>query len=650
MTTKTKLTQLLIVMFMFGGLYAQDYKFGRVSKEELMEKQYPTDSSAQAAYLYKKRISYYRYDKGVGLRLITEIHNRIKIYSKDGFDFATETIDLYGSGGTDEKATSIKGYTYSLEGDEIVETKLDKGSIFRTQQSKNYDQVKFTMPNVKEGSVVEYQYKIISPYVQTIDDFVFQHSIPVRKLEAKMRILEYFKFNKRAKGFLALNPVTSSAMDHSLDINATEVAFDMDNIPALREEKFVTNIDNYRSGMKFEIVSLEIPGSMHEVYSKTWDDVVRTIYQSGSFGDELKRTGYFEDELDALLATTSDEVARIQKVLTFVKQKVKWNSYLGFASDEGTRKAYKEGTGNSADINLMLVSMLNHANITAHPVLVSTRDHGIPLFPTLEGFNYVIAAVKVGDGYHLLDATNVFSTFNVIPTRALNWYGRMVSEGGNSEVIDLMPKQKSMDAVMMNVSLNEDGSVEAKLRQQYTHNNAYVFRNVYNKGTEEAYLEELEKEHGDIEISDFTLENNLNLGKPVQQEYQFYKEDAYESIAGKLYVTPMFHLAQIENPFKSERREFPIDYGYPWEDKYMVTINIPDGYTVEYLPEPISLVLPEGLGKFTYNISASGSHISLRVEMEMNTPIFPPQYYQNLKELYRQVVEKESEKVILVKT
>ena len=649
MTAKTKLTQLLIMMFVFGGSYAQDYKFGRVSKEELMEKQYPTDSSAQAAYLYKKRISYYRYDKGVGLRLITEIHNRIKIYTKDGFDFATETIDLYSSSGADENATGIKGYTYSLEGDKIVESKLEKGSIFKTQQSKNYDQVKFTMPNVKEGSVVEYQYKIVSPFVQTIDEFVFQHSIPIKKLEAKLRILEYFRFNKRTKGFLMINPKTEVIADHSLGIDVTQMTFNMDDIPALREEKFVTNIENYRAGMKFEIVSLEIPGSLHEVYSKTWDDVVRTIYESGSFGNELKRTGYFEEELDALLATTSDEVARIQKVLSFVKQKVKWNSYLGFASDEGTRKAYKEGTGNSADINLMLVSMLNHANIKAHPVLVSTRDHGIPIFPTLEGFNYVVAAVKVGGGYHLLDATNVFSTFNVLPTRALNWYGRMVSEGGNSEVIDLMPKQKSMDAVMMNVSLNEDGSVDAKLRQQYTHNNAYVFRNFYNKGTEEAYLEELEKEQGDIEISDYTLENNLNLGKPIQQEYQFYKEDGYEAIAGKLYVTPMFHLAQKESPFKSEKREFPIDYGYPWQDRYMITINIPDGYTVEHLPEPISLVLPEGLGKFTYNISTSGAHISLRVEMEMNTPIFPPQYYQNLRELYRQVVEKESEKVILVK-
>lgn len=649
MTAKTKLVQLLIVLFFFGSVHAQDYKFGKVSEEEVLEKQHPTDSSASAAYLFKKRNSYYRYDKGVGLRLITEVHNRIKIYSKDGFDYASEAINLYETSGADERVGGLKGYTYTMDDGEMVETKLDKESIFDTQVSKNHKQVKFTMPNVKEGSVVEYQYKITSPFVQSIDEFVFQHAIPVKKLVAKMRILEYFKFNQRTKGFLIIDSNTNVVTDHSLGINVTEVAFDMADIPALKEERFVTNMDNYRSGVKFEIVSLEIPGSLYEVYAKTWDDVVRTIYESSSFGEELKRTNYFEEELDALLATTSDEVARMFIVLNFVKQKVKWNTYLGFGSDEGTRKAYKEGTGNSADINLMLVSMLNHANVKAYPVLVSTRDNGIPIFPTLEGFNYVVAAAKVGETYQLLDATNAFSTVNVLPTRALNWFGRIVSEGGTSEVIDLMPKHKSMDAVMMSVSLNEDGSIEAKLRQQYTNNNAFVFRNQYNKGTEEAFLDELEKEQGDIEINDYKLDNNLDLGKPIVQTYDFYKEDAFEAIAGKIYVSPLFHLAVQENPFKSESREYPIDYGFPWEDKHIVTIQIPQGYKVEHLPEPISLALPEGLGKFTYNISATNNQISLRVEMEVNASIFPPHYYQNLKELYRQVVEKEAEKVVLVK-
>ena len=74
-----------------------------------------------------------------------------------------------------------------------------------------------------------------------------------------------------------------------------------------------------------------------------------------------------------------------------------------------------------------------------------------------------------------------------------------------------------------------------------------------------------------------------------------------------------------------------------------------EGYKVEHLPEPISMVLPESLGKFTYNISSMQDKISVRVEIEMNTPVYPPHYYLNLKEFYRQVVEKESEKIILAK-
>ncbi len=650
MNLRIKPIHLIVALLALGITNAQDYKFGKVSMEELQEKVYPGDSSASAAYLLKKRTSYYSYNKSIGLRLITEVHNRIKIYDKDGFDYASEIINLYESGSSDEGVSSVKGYTYTLEDGEIVETKLDKKDIFKTEQSKNLNQVKFTMPNVKEGSVVEYEYKITSPFVQSIDEFVFQHGIPIKKLEAEMRILEYFKFNQRSKGFLAFRPTVREFTDHTIGTKVTELTFDLENIPALKDEIFVSNIANYRAGVKFEIVSLEVPGSVYESYSKTWEDVVKTIYQSSSFGDELKRKNYFEEELDAVLADTSDPYTRMGKVLSFVKQKVKWNSYLGVGSDEGTRKAYKEGVGNSADINLMLISMLNHANVKAYPVLVSTRDHGVPIFPTLQGFNYVVAAAKIEDRYYLLDATNSFTAIDVLPTRALNWFGRIISEDGNSDIIDLMPKEKSMDIVMMNVDLTDDGAITAKFRQQFTNNNAFLFRNLYNGGTEESYLSDLEKENGDVEIDGYELKNNFEFDKPIIQDYEFYKEDAYETIGGKIYFSPLFHFAVQENPFKTEKREFPVDYGFPWEDRHMITINIPEGYKVEHLPEPISMVLPENLGKFTYNISTVQDKISVRVEIEMNTPVFPPQYYQNLKEFYRQVVEKESEKIILAKT
>ncbi|WP_420602645.1 transglutaminase domain-containing protein [Flagellimonas sp.] len=639
----------ILLLIVAGNLKAQDYKFGKVSKEELQETVYAKDSSAVAAYLYKKRSSYHRYIKGQGLELITEVHKRIKIYNTEGFDFATETINLYQGSGDEEKASSIKGYTYTLENGEVVKTKLSKDGVFKSKYSKNTNQVKFTMPNVKAGSVVEFEYKISSPYVQNIDEFIFQHSIPIKKLDASMKILEYFKFNQRQKGFLPLIPKIEKIRDHTLDASITQTSFNLTDVPALKEESFVSSIKNFRSGVKFEIVSLEIPGSIHRVYSKTWDDVVETIYNSSSFGDELNKEKYFKEELDVVLQGVSDPEERIKRVLTFVKQKVKWNSYKGFSAYEGVRKAYKEGTGNSADINLMLVAMLKYARITAHPVLVSTRDHGVPLFPTLNGYNYVVAAAKIGSEYFLLDATSVYSTLDVLPTRALNWYGRMVSEDGNSIEMDLMPKKKSLDAVMMNVDLHEDGSFDAQYRQQYTNNNAMLYRNMYNKGTEDSFLEELEKKQGDIEISDFDLKNNADLDKPIVQSYNIFKEDAFESIAGKLYFSPMFHLCTTENPFKSEKREYPIDYGFPWEDKYIITIKIPEGYKVESLPAPMAIALPDNMGSFKYNLSSNNNTVNLRASISVNTAIMPALYYDGLKEFYRQLVEKESEKVVLSK-
>lgn len=638
------------LLLIFGSyIQAQEIKFGKVSNEELLESTYQKDSSASAAYLLKKRKSYYTYSKLQGLFLVTEIHERIKIYDKNGFDHASKSINLYKSRTAHESVSTIKGYSYNYVGGKIEKTKLAKSGIFKSEYSKNQDLVKFTMPNVKEGSIVEYEYRITSPFTQSIDEFVFQHDIPIRQLEAEVRILEYFKYNQRQKGFLPLKPETKIKRDATLGINVSEITFDLKDVPALREEKYVSNIENFRSGAQFEIVSLEIPGSTYDVYSKSWEDVVETIYDSNSFGDELKETRYFKKDLDSLLLKEDSQKEKISKILAFVKSKVKWNSFTGVGTYEGVKKAYEEGTGNSADINLMLISMLQYAKISAHPVLLSTRDNGIPLFPTLKGFNYVVAAIKLGENYHLLDASDLYSTLDVLPSRALNWLGRIISEEGNSETIDLMPKNKSMNIVMMNVSLNEDGSIDAKFRENLSHNSAMVFRNNYNKGTQDSFVKNLEKDKGDIEVTRYTLKNNLNLDKPVIQEYDFTKEDALETIVNKIYFAPMFNLCVKENPFKSEKRNYPIDYGYPWEDKYFINIAIPEGYQVESLPESTSVQLPDNMGLFKYIIKANEKFVNLTVTVSSETAIVGSQHYDSLKEFYKLLVQKETEKVVLSK-
>ncbi|WP_437398938.1 transglutaminase domain-containing protein [Flagellimonas lutimaris] len=667
---KPKLILLFLIVVQIG--YASDFKFGKVSKDEVAAKQHVTYPEANAAILYKKEWVRFNYQYETGWSQVREVHYRIKIYKKEGFDWATLQVPLYVASSDKEDIGAIKGYTFNMENGKVVSQKLKNDGVFIEEVNKYRNKASITMPEVREGSVLDIEYKITSPIYWHIDEFKFQYDIPVDQVEARLDIPEYFIFKKYGRGTHPINfdqskknrsmSVSYRSPDESgrlakttrktgsLDFSENVYNIAASNIPALLDEKYTSNINNFRTSMKFELASTRFPNSPYKNYSLTWEDVAKSIYDYDDFGNELNKDNYFDDEVDQLISSLSTDTEKAIAIFQYVKSKMNWDGYTGVGCSQGVRKAYKEGVGNVAEINLMLTSMFRYAGLDANPVLVSTRSHGIPIFPTRNGFNYVVAGLQTQNDFVLFDATDKNAIPDILPMRALNWFGRLIRDDGSSSQVNLMPKTKSLDAIMMVVDLNEDGSIKGKYRQQYTANNAFAFRNNYTSGSEDSYLDELEKKYIDLEISNFDLKNAENAFKPVIQSYEFEKEGGYENIGGKLYISPLFHLTTRENPFKMEKREFPIDYGYPWQDKYIISINIPAGYVIESIPEPIAVALPENLGQFRFNISASHDVISARVETVLNSPLIPAHYYADLKEFYRHIIEKESEKIILSKS
>src|SRR5690606_6913115 len=99
----------------------------------------------------------------------------------------------------------------------------------------------------------------------------------------------------------------------------------------------------------------------------------------------------------AILAGIEDDSKKMDLIFNYVRKKVKWNNILGYSTDFGVKEAYNEGVGNVADINLMLIAMLRYAKLNADPMLISTRSNDIPLYPSTSAFNYVVAAVQMGN-------------------------------------------------------------------------------------------------------------------------------------------------------------------------------------------------------------------------------------------------------------
>jgi hypothetical protein len=670
MTLKNTLI-IAFTSFTIFTINAQKFEMGKVTIAELEEKEHPKDPSAVAAVLFKKGQTKFDYSQSDGFTMYTEVKTRIKIYKKDGYDWATQKVWYRLQSNYKENVRFSDATTYNLVDGKIVKTKLRDDGEFDVKRSKYIGEKKITMPAIKEGSVIEFEYVIKSPTIGAMRDWDFQTGIPVNYSEFKTFVPEYFIYNPNMKGYItpkttvekmnrAINysyrdenepggTIIHSTTQEKLEFLETRTTYTAENLPAMREESYVNNIDNYTSSISHELSIIKYPNQALKTFSTDWETVTKTIYKDDDFGLELNKTGYFETDLDAALSGIKIQDEIINAVFNLAKTSVKWNGLEGYYCLEGVRSAYKNKTGNVGEINLMLTAMLRHAGLNANPVLVSTRSNGIALFPSRYGFNYVIAAVETPTGILLLDATEKFSLPNVLPLRDLNWYGRLIRKDGTSTQIELMPQQVSKEITFMNYSIKPDGAIEGKVRNQYTDHEALDFRQKYVSQAKDSYLESLESSNNNIEVADYVRENDLDLSKPIVESYSFKDNKMTEIINNKIYISPLLFLTDASNPFKQEKREYPVDFGYPTQNKYTINIEIPEGYSIESMPKPLNLSTGDAIGAFKYIIGANGNKIQVSITTDINAAILPTDYYEVIKEFYQKIIEQQNEKIVLKK-
>jgi len=665
----------VFTFFLFSfTFYGQTLDLGKVTIQELEEKEHPLERDAEAAVIFNNGKSYIIYSESIGFELVTEVETKIKIYKKEGYDFANVEVPFYVGGSEKETVNFSKAYTYNLVDGKIEKSKLKSDGEFREETNKFWNKRKISLPNVKEGSIVEYKYVIRSPYLTNFPEWYFQKSIPVNYSKFVTSIPEYYVFNSRVKGYvspkkvvttkntnynyvekgksLATNYSIGSASRTAKTISFIEevTTFTAENLSSMKDEDFVSNIKNYTSCVSYELAYIKFPNSPIKTLSVTWEDVTKSIYESEDFGLEVKKTGYFENEIDQLLVGKNSKEEKIIAIYNFVKSNIKWNEFNGIYCDQGVKNAYKNKTGNVAEINLMLTAMLRYAGLEANPVLISTRSNGVPLFPTRTAFNYIISAVEIQNGLLLLDATDENAIPNILPTRTLNWEGRLIRKDGTSANINLNPTILSKEITIGMIDIDSKGEVLGKIRTQHFDYNAYRFRNNYLNLTKESYIESIEKKYSNAEINEYETINERDLSKPVTEQFSFKHSNILEIIGDKMYFSPMLFYAISENPFKMEKREYPVDFVYPQQDKFTFIIKIPEGYQVESIPKATVLSLSDNLIVYKFSIENLDDKIQISSILDINQSIISPLNYEDLKMFFKNVVEKQTEKIVLKKT
>ncbi|HSO77854.1 MAG TPA: DUF3857 domain-containing protein [Bacteroidales bacterium] len=642
------ITTLLLLLVSFR-LKAQikEITYGEIPKEDLEMAEYAPDPSADAVILENHAFVSMRSDEKI--TVVVNCHVRIKIINTDGLDYANVELP-YGS---DEKLMGLKATSYNLEDGAIVESRVDKKSIYYEKTSRYRNTIRFSVPNVRPGTLIEFTYTLESPDYFSLYTLELQHEIPVRRCNFQVEFPGYFEYKFIPGGDLASIRYKSGKrliLFGNRSVEGFTGTWSGNNIPAYREESFSTGSEDYYARLGFELSKINIPGYYFEEISPTYPRLSEKLMERTDFGEYITKAGVLRSKVAELKATGGSETDLLRRIYSFISEYMMWNGYSDFTASAAMSKIYKEARGNAADINLMLLSMLKAAGIQADPVILSTREHGLlnPLFAVISKFNHVVVSATADGKRYLIDATDPVRPFNMLPEECLNGEGWLVGLRGG-EWVDLSNGEHHSEFVAMEMELDETGALTGKADNIYGSYDAWIVRKVCSLQGTEAYRDLMQSINSQWKISDLQLENLEDLEKPVIEKISLTIPDATDKGNGVMYLNP-FLCGRIEsNEFYAEERISVIDLACPWVKKYTCTITIPEGWSVAELPLSINLRMDGGGAGFICNFTADGRKVKVDSEITFSTVTFLPESYASIRKFYSDIIRKQSEVIILKK-
>ena len=637
---------LLPISFHLEG-QIKEITFGDIPKEDLEMTEYTPDPSADAVILENYAMVSMR--SAEKILVSTNCHVRIKIINTDGLDYANVELP-YGS---DEKITGLKAAAYNLEDGAIVQSPVDKKSLYYENTSRYRSTLRFSVPNVRPGTVIEYKYTLESPDYFTLYTLEFQHEIPVRRCNFQVEFPGYFEY-KFVPGGDLFDIRYNSGQRRFFFGNSSVEGFTGSwkgyNIPAYREEPFSTGSEDYYSRIGFELSKINIPGYYFEDVSPTYPNFSKKLLERTDFGDYINKGGVVRKKAEELKAEGGSETDILRRIHKWVSDYMMWNGLSDFTASASMQKIYEDARGNAADINLMLLSMLRFAGINAEPVILSTREHGLvnPFFAIIQKFNHVAVVAFVEGKSYVIDATDMVRPFNMLPSECLNGQGWMVTKAGGSWV-PLNNGEHYGEAVSLELLLDEKGGLTGNANNIYESYDAWQVRKICTLQGTEAYRDIMQSVNSNWKISGLRLENLDNLEAPVIEKISLTIPDATDKSDGFMYLNPILYNRKESNDFYAEQRISVIDLTCPSVEKYTCTITIPDGWTVAELPQSVNMLLAGGGARFKYDISADGRKIRLETEINFSTVTFLPERYTSIRKFYSEIIRKQSEVIILKK-
>jgi hypothetical protein len=673
-----KLNIFYLFILLFWPLYsvmAQDnvnMKFGKPTKEEMQMTTYAADPSADAVVLCRLTDVEYTVQTSSFLADYRE-KVRIKVLKPSGARFAKVVVPVKrhmsagdnvrglktngmslpkpdGSSNSyfegegvsmtesvsdtdgDETVESVKATAFNMEGSKVVKTSLKKSDVVTTKIDEHNYQTEFTVPNVKEGTVIEYEYTIHSQVFWELHDWYAQCEIPVVYAKLDMNIPSYLIFNIEDHGIQRLTyTVTAGVLNFKLvsdplakqtQVKTNHYVYVGRDLIAMPKDDYVWNAQDYCAGITAELRQYRLPGMAQMDYARTWEQIDEMVLSSDDLGVHLNDRSPFAKELkEAKIAEIADLRERAAAVFELVMSKLTWNGKYEISPVPASETLQKQG-GSNADINLLLIQSFNEVGLTAAPVMLRTRDLGLlPYnFPAIRKLSTFIVAVVMPAGANIyLDASSKNGYLNVLAEPLLVERARLIQKKNKSAWVNLQKLSKSQKNTIINAQLAADGTLTGTQTTRYEGLAAMNYRNA--KG--------------------------INAFAPdVTEEVPFTRKGQVDGNTIKICPFPTII---ADNPFSAEIRKMPVEFHSLGTHRVVVNITLPEGYIVESEQRNTTVITQDKGLEGRIQTTTGNGKVQLSCQFSINKIVHSEKSYADLHLIFDDVIKYTTEQLVIKK-
>ncbi|XWN38570.1 MAG: DUF3857 domain-containing protein [Balneola sp.] len=652
---------------------AQKKEFGDISKTMLEMEVYEKDSTADAVVLFD--VNEALIDEN--LEVLLKRHVRIKILTDKGMDYGDVSLRFVHDEDRQE-IDDLKAQTYNLnDKGKIEKQKLGRRDKFTEKISESISEVKFVAPQLRKGSIMEYEYTWKSESIHDLPDKYFQRSIPVMWADYRVKVPEWFTyviFKRSFYDFYAeeqtsyedratvrykvytgrpLSETLASREDRKefrtarFNYSGTEYYWAMKDLPAISPEPYMKSHEDYYAQVRFQLARVEFPEEQPENILNTWPRLISALEEHDDYGKRLEENEFLENLTDKLTKELSGKEEKMLAIYNHIKEKISWDGRYRLFADDAFEEIYKEGTGSSSEINMILIKMLKEAGIYSSPVIISTRNNGevIDLYPLTSQFNHTLVYAEIDDNVMVLDATDPSRPHTVLPIEVLNGTGLQL-DGDKSRWIPIGSASVNKSKKFMSVSLSENGDLKGSVSSDLSGQLSINSRKIIKDKDEQSILS---NKYNAIVDSIDVSEPLSNIKEDISFKTYFSIPSHTDMSKEIAYFRPPLFDNGFESSFSLKERKYPVDYSYTFSKSYISTITIPENWEVIEVPQSVIHVTENRKAEFRRLVQLNGRIITIVNSLTILENRFMPENYSDLKSMYDLMKKSKDEVFVLRK-